>query len=91
MEPGEQPQEALKREIQEELNTEIQVHDLISMVEYDYPTFHLTMGCYWCSIVHGKLELLEHEAARWLKADELYNVAWLPADLEVIKKIKEKF
>lgn len=91
MEPGEQPQEALKREIQEELNTEIQVHDLISMVEYDYPTFHLTMGCYWCSIVHGKLELLEHEAARWLKVDELYNVAWLPADLEVIKKIKEKF
>ncbi|WP_343250208.1 (deoxy)nucleoside triphosphate pyrophosphohydrolase [Diplocloster hominis] len=90
IEPGERPQEALKREIREELNTEIQVHDIVSIIEYDYPTFHLSMRCYWCSIIRGKLELLEHEAAKWLKKEELYSVAWLPADAEVIKRIREE-
>ena len=90
IEPGERPQEALKREIREELNTEIQVHDIVCIIEYDYPTFHLSMRCYWCSIIRGKLELLEHEAAKWLKKEELYSVAWLPADAEVIKRIREE-
>lgn len=88
IEPGESPQEALKREIKEELNTEIKVGELIDTVEYDYPNFHLSMQCFWCEILKGKLELLEHEAAKWLTMDELGSVEWLPADLGLIKTIK---
>lgn len=85
---GEEPEAALIREIREELNTEIEVHDMIGTIEYDYPTFHLRMSCYWCSIVRGQLELLEHEAARWLGLDELYSVSWLPADWQVLGEIE---
>jgi 8-oxo-dGTP diphosphatase len=88
MEPGETPEEALKREIREELSTEIRVDDLLCTVEYDYPKFHLTLHCYLCSLVTGALHLNEHEAARWLANDELDSVKWLPADREVIEKIK---
>lgn len=88
VEPGEEPEAALIREIREELNTEIEVHDMIGTIEYDYPTFHLRMSCYWCSIVRGQLELLEHEAARWLGLDELYSVSWLPADWQMVEKIE---
>ena len=88
VEPGEEPEAALIREIREELNTEIEVHDMIGTIEYDYPTFHLRMSCYWCSIVRGQLELLEHEAARWLGLDELYSVSWLPADWQVLGEIE---
>ena len=87
IEEGETPQEALKREIQEELDTEIEVGELIDTVEYDYPTFHLSMDCFWCEIVKGDLVLKEHEAARWLKKDELGSVDWLPADVEVADKV----
>ena len=88
VESGEEPEAALIREIQEELNTEIKVHDMIGTIEYDYPTFHLRMSCYWCSVVSGQLELLEHEAARWLGRDELYSVSWLPADWQVLGEIE---
>lgn len=87
IEEGETPQEALKREIQEELDTEIEVGELIDTVEYDYPTFHLSMDCFWCEIVKGDLVLKEHEAARWLKKDELGSVDWLPADVTLVKKV----
>jgi 8-oxo-dGTP diphosphatase len=88
MEPGETPEEALKREIREELSTEIRVDELLCTVEYDYPKFHLTLHCYLCSLVPEALHLNEHEAARWLANDELDSVKWLPADREVIEKIK---
>lgn len=88
IEPGETPQEALKREIKEELNTEIKVGELFDTVEYDYPNFHLNMQCFWCEIVSGELELLEHEAAKWLGKDELDSVVWLPADVELVEKLK---
>ena len=88
MEPGETPEEALKREIREELSTEIRVDELLCTVEYDYPKFHLTLHCYLCSLVTEALHLNEHEAARWLANDELDSVKWLPADREVIEKIK---
>ena len=87
MEPGETPEEALKREIREELSTEIRVDELLCTVEYDYPKFHLTLHCYLCSLVTEALHLNEHEAARWLANDELDSVKWLPADREVIEKI----
>ena len=83
MEPGETPEAALQREIREELATEISVESLLTTVSYDYPNFHLTMHCYLC-----KLTLLEHEAAKWLTRDELNSVKWLPADEEVVEKIK---
>ena len=89
IEPGETPQEALKREIQEELNTEILVGDLIDTIEYDYPTFHLSMDCFWAEIVSGNLELKEAEDAKWLTKDTIRNVAWLPADITIIDKIEE--
>lgn len=89
MEPGETPQQALKREIQEELATEIEVGDFIHTIEYDYPNFHLTMHCYVCSVVSGNLQLLEHEAAKWLTKSELDTVDWLPADLIIIPMIRE--
>lgn len=89
IEPGETPQQALIREIREELATEIEVGELIDTIEYDYPTFHLSMDCFWCSVKSGKLELLEHEAAAWLAEDKLDSVAWLPADIGLIKQIRE--
>ena len=87
IEPGETPQEALAREIKEELDTEISVGDLIDTVEYDYPAFHLSMDCFWCTIVSGELVLKEHEAARWLTKEQLGEVAWLPADISLVDKI----
>ncbi len=88
IEEGETPQEALKREIFEELDTEIAVGNLIKTIEYDYPTFHLSMDCFWATVKSGHLELKEAEAARWLTKDELGEVKWLPADLELIGEIK---
>ena len=88
MEPGETPQQALVREIKEELDTEIEVQELIDTVEYDYPTFHLTMHCFWARIKEGNLILKEHEAAKWLTKDTLNTVDWLPADEELIKTIE---
>ena len=88
IEQGETPQEALKREIKEELATEIEVGELIHTIEYDYPTFHLSMDCFWCSIRKGKLILLEAEDAKWLTKDLLRSVQWLPADLELINIIE---
>ena len=79
IEEGETPKEALKREIMEELDTEIKVGKLIDTIEYDYPTFHLSMDCFWCEIVKGELVLKEHEAARWLTREQLGEVEWLPA------------
>ena len=87
IEAEETPQEALVREIKEELETTIQVGDLIDTIEYDYPTFHLSMDCYWCDVVEGELKLLEAESARWLSKEELYDVKWLPADILLIEKI----
>ncbi len=89
MEPGESPEQALRREISEELAVTIRVGDKLGTVEWDYPTFHLTMHCYWCHVVEGELALLEHEAARWLTIDNLWSVDWLPADREVVKLIKQ--
>ena len=88
MEAGESPEEALRREIWEELETRIVIERLVTTVEWDYPAFHLKMHCYWCHIESGSLTLKEHEAARWLAADELENVKWLPADLQILEKIK---
>lgn len=88
IEVGETPQEALIREIKEELEVDIKVGDLIDTVEYDYPTFHLSMDCFWVEIVSGNLVLREHEAAKWLTKDELDSVAWLPADVTLVEKIK---
>ena len=90
IEDGETPEQALAREIKEELDTEIQVGKLIDTIEYDYPKFHLSMDCFWCEIMQGGLELKEHEAARWLSKEELYSVDWLPADVGVIEKIKKE-
>ena len=89
IEPGETPQEALLREIREELTAEIEVGELIHTVEYDYPSFHLSMDCFWCTIRKGELTLLEAETGKWLMKDELYSVDWLPADLQLIEEIKE--
>ena len=88
MEAGEMPEEALKREIREELSTEISVDEYFCTVEYDYPKFHLTMHCYICSLLTKALHLNEHEAAKWLAMNELDNVRWLPADLYVIQELK---
>lgn len=88
MEGGETPEEALKREIREELNAEINVGSLIQTVEWDYPAFHLTLYCLWCELVGEALHLKEHEAAAWLNKDTLYSVRWLPADEGVLKEIE---
>lgn len=87
IEEGETPQEALKREIMEELDTEISVGELIDTIEYDYPTFHLSMDCFWCEVIKGNLVLKEAEDAKWLKKNELDKVDWLPTDVELIGKI----
>lgn len=89
IEEGETPEAALVREIREELDTEIEVGELLDTIEYDYPTFHLSMKCFWSSIVSGDLVLKEHEAARWLTKDEIFDVEWLPADISLVGRIKE--
>ena len=89
IEESETPQEALKREIMEELDTEISVGELIDTIEYDYPEFHLSMDCFWCEIVNGNLVLKEHEDARWLTKEQLDDVEWLPADITLIEKIRK--
>ena len=88
IEAGETPQQALIREIQEELDVKIEVGELIDTVEYDYPTFHLSMDCFLCVVVDGEIILKEAEAARWLDKDELYSVDWLPADIALIEKLQ---
>ena len=88
LEAGEISQQALIREIQEELAVKIEVGELIDTIEYDYPTFHLSMDCFLCVVVDGEIILKEAEAARWLNKDELYNVDWLPADIALIEKLQ---
>ncbi len=88
MEPGETAEEALRREIREELSTEINVEELLCTVEYDYPKFHITMHCFLCSLLSDALHLNEHEAARWLAKEELDSVRWLPADESIIEKLR---
>lgn len=89
VELGEAPENAIVREIKEELDTVIEVIEHFDTVKYDYPNFHLSMKCYICTVVSGKLELLEHEAAKWLDKDSLDSVAWLPADLGLVDKLKD--
>ncbi|MCI5885758.1 MAG: (deoxy)nucleoside triphosphate pyrophosphohydrolase [Clostridiales bacterium] len=88
IEEGESPQEALMREIDEELETEISVGALIDTIEYDYPEFHLSMDCFWAEVAEGELVLKEHEAAKWLSREELDSVDWLPADITIIEQIR---
>lgn len=89
IEDSETPQQALVREIREELDTEIRVGELIETVEYDYPDFHLSMDCFWCSVVKGNLILKEAEDAKWLTKESIDSVNWLPADFGLIEKIKK--
>ena len=89
IEPGETPQEALVREIKEELDIEIEVKDFLETVEYDYPEFHLSMDCFFCTIKSGELVLKEHEAAKWLTAETLESVEWLPADKGLVEGVRE--
>ena len=89
IEEGETSQAALQREIMEELDTEIAVGELIDTIEYDYPTFHLSMDCFWCEIIKGDLVLKEHEAAKWLTKEKMDSVEWLPADITIVGKINE--
>lgn len=88
IESGETPERALEREIKEELNANIQVGDFLHTVEYDYPSFHLTMHCFICSLLSDEIYLNEHQAARWLDKDSIDSVEWLPADVEVAEKVK---
>lgn len=90
VEAGETPEQALAREIREELDTEIEVGEYLDTIEYDYPTFHLSMRCYWCTVKSGDLVLKEHEAARWLTKETMGSVEWLPADITIIDQIREK-
>lgn len=90
IEPGETPRQALVREIKEELDTEVAVGDYLTTIEYDYPSFHLSMQCFWCTIVEGTPVLREHEAARWLEIENLDDVDWLPADVSILGLIKER-
>ena len=90
IEIGETPEAALKREIQEELDTKISVKERIDTIEYDYPKFHLSMDCFWCEIVKGDLVLKEHKAAMWLDEESISSVNWLPADKELVNKVKNE-
>ena len=90
MEPGETPEQAIARELKEELAVDVNVGEFLCTVDYDYPAFHLTMHCFYCSVIGGELTLLEHEAAKWLKTTELHSVNWLPADVEVVKALEKK-
>ena len=90
IEPGETPEDALKREIREELDAEIEVGERAGRIEYDYPGFHLSMDCFYCILVSGSLTLKEHEAARWLTPEQLDTVAWLPADLTLIERLRSQ-
>lgn len=89
IEPGESPEDALRREIREELEVEVNIGDLIDTIEYDYPAFHLSMKCFACTIAGGSPHLLEHEAAKWLTSTQLGSVDWLPADVTLIPKIEK--
>ena len=89
LEPGETPEECIVREIREELATEVRAERILGVVDYDYPTFHLTMHCILCTIVSGKLQLLEHEAAKWVNKETMSSVDWLPADRLILDKIEE--
>ena len=91
IELNESPEEALRREIREELDTDIQVGDYLTTIEYDYPEFHLSMRCYWAAVLKGNLVLKEHEASRWLKREELDSVDWLPADKTIIDLIRDRW
>ncbi len=91
VEPGETPRQALVREIREELGAEIEAGERIGRVEYDYPKFHLSMDCFWCTLRSGRLVLKEHEAARWLTKETLDDVDWLPADRMILGKVREQF
>lgn len=91
IEEGETPEAALIREIREELATDISVDKYLCTVDHDYPKFHLTMHCYICSVVDGTLTLREHEAAKWLGWEQLWSVEWLPADIEVVKKMERQY
>lgn len=90
VEPGETPQQALVREIKEELDTDVGVGDLVGTIEYDYPNFHLSMDCFWCKVISGNLVLKEAEDARWLAKDMLYSVQWLPADRVILDEVKKQ-
>jgi len=90
VEDGETPEQALIREIEEELDTRIRVGEFIGTIEYDYPTFHLSMDCFWCEVEEGKLLLKEAQEARWLTRDQLHDVAWLPADIALIAEIEKQ-
>ena len=90
IEPGETPQQALAREIKEELATTIKVGELIDTIEYDYPEFHLSMDCFWCEVIEGELVLLEAQDARWLTKDELDSVKWLLADMRLVERIRSQ-
>ena len=89
LEPNETPEQCIVREIQEELSTQVKAEKILGVIDYDYPTFHLTMHCILCTIVFGNLQLLEHEASRWLTKENLRTVNWLPADLLILDKIEE--
>ncbi len=89
VEPGETPQQALKREIMEELDTKITVGDLIGIIEFDYPDFHLSMDCFWCGVEEGEPKLIEADDGKWLSKEELYSVQWLPADRTLIEIIEK--
>lgn len=90
VEPGETPEEALVREIKEELDSEIQVEEYLDTIEYDHPEFHLSMRCYWCGLISGDLTLKEAEDAMWLTKASIDSVKWLPADITILEKIKER-
>ena len=89
IEPGETPEQALRREIREELDVEIAVGEMIGTIEYDYPTFHLSMDCFWCEVVSGDIVLKEAQEARWLTKDQLHDVMWLPADIQLINALEQ--